>query len=95
MSDHDTPPPDFSGSGPVAYSPAASATETGAVPAGSEASLLATPGVTSVGIGRTPDGREAVVIGVEDAGVAARLPDEVASMPVLITVTGRIDALGR
>lgn len=91
MSDHDTTPPDFSGSGPVSYSPAPEESA-GRVPAATEASLLATPGVTSVGIGRTPDGRDAVVVGVEDASVTAHLPPEIAGMPVLITVTGPVEA---
>ena len=91
MSDHDTPPPDFSGSGPVSFTPAPE-DGAGRVPAASEASLLAIPGVASVGIGRTPDGRDAVVVGVEEAGVAAQLPAEIAGMPVLITVTGPVEA---
>ncbi len=95
MSDIKRPRPDFSGAGPVEYQP----TETG--PAGAveqllaseEARLLAVPGVTSVGIGFGPAGGEALTVGVVDAGVAARLPREIRGVPLVITVTGPVDAL--
>ena len=76
MSDIEKPGPDFSGSGPVEYRPAEVAPR-GALErllASEEARLLAIPGVTSVGIGFGPPGGEALVVGVVDAGVAARLP---------------------
>lgn len=95
MSDIEDPNPDFSGSGPVEYSPTAPAAG-GAlerVLASDEARLLAVPGVVSVGLGLGPAGGEALVVGVIDAGVAARLPSEVAGLPVVVTVTGPVDAL--
>jgi hypothetical protein len=95
MSDGEHPGADYSGSGPVEYRPTDDAPPTalGRVSASDEARLLAIPGVTSVGLGRGPAGGEAVVIGVLDAGVAARLPSEIAGLPVVIEVTGEVNAL--
>jgi hypothetical protein len=95
MSDSKNPGPDFSGSGPVDYRPVEAAPR-GALDrlvASEEASLLAIPGVTSVGIGHGPAGGEAIVVGVVDAGVASRLPREIKGMPLVVTVTGPVDAL--
>lgn len=95
MSDVPHPPPDFSGSGPVEYRPAPARTR-GAVPAllaRHEAQLMAIQGVTSVGLGLGPAGGEAIVVGVVDAGVAARLPKEIGRLPVVVNVTGAVDAL--
>ena len=61
--------------------------------ASAEARLLAIKGVTSVGIGLGPAGGEALVVGVVDAGVAVRLPREIDGVPVVVTVTGEVDAL--
>jgi hypothetical protein len=63
------------------------------LPASEEARLLAIPGVTSVGLGIGPAGGEAVVIGVLDAGVAVQLPSEIWGLPVVVNVTGEVDAL--
>jgi hypothetical protein len=97
MSDmHDTGP-DYSGSGPVEYRPAEAAPSgrAGQVRAREEARLLAIPGVTSVGVGFGPPGGEAITVGVVDAGVAARIPREIGGVPVVVTVTGPVDALRR
>jgi hypothetical protein len=95
MNDDEQAGTDFSGSGPVEYRPAepAPATTRGSVPASDEAKLLAIPGVTSVGLGRDPAGGEAVVVGVVDAGVASRVPRAVGGLPVVIEVTGEVNAL--
>lgn len=95
MSDTQKPGPDFSGAGPVEYNP----TET--PPGGAAEALLASdgprllaiPGVVSVGIGTGRPGEEALVVGVVDAGVAARLPQEINGVPLVVTVTGPVDAL--
>jgi hypothetical protein len=95
MSDIEKSGTDFSGSGPVEYRPAEvePGTAVGRLPASEEARLLAIPGVTSVGLGIGPPGGEAVVIGVLDAGVAAQLPSEIGGLPVVVNVTGEVDAL--
>jgi hypothetical protein len=97
MSDIQNPGPDFSGAGPVEYRPALATPGTGLddVRARAEARLLAIPGVTFVGIGHGPAGGQALAVGVLDASVAARLPREVDGVPVLVTVTGPVDALRR
>ena len=97
MSEIENPGPDFTGSGPVEYRPAEAAPLEGVarVQAREEARLLAIPGVTSVGIGFGPAGGEALAVGVVDAGVAARLPREINGVPLVITVTGPVDALRR
>ncbi|MNV32975.1 hypothetical protein D3C71_1243280 [compost metagenome] len=94
MSDTQTPGPDFTGAGPVEYSPAeARASGTvGELLASEEARLLATPGVVSVGVSTGRPGEEALAVGVVDAGVAARLPREINGVPLVITVTGPVDA---
>jgi len=89
------PTPDYSGSGPVIYSPS------GVAPAGAVAEVLAAaepwlmsiPGVTSVGLGNGPTGGEAVVVGVTDAGVAGQLPPTIKGVPVVVTITGEVEAL--
>lgn len=85
---------DFSGSGPVNYSPAEVAPQSvrERLLATAAARLLAVPGVSSVGIGFGPAGGEALAVGVVDAGVVADLPTEVEGLPVVITVTGKIKA---
>lgn len=95
MSDIEKPGTDFSGSGPVEYRPAAVAPHEAIerLLASEEARLLAVPGVTSVGIGHGPAGGEALVVGVVDAGVAARLPDAIGDVPVVVEVTGEVSAL--
>ena len=95
MNDGEQAGPDFSGSGPVEYRPTEPAPPTprASVTASEEATLLAIPGVTSVGLGRDAAGGEAVVVGVVDAGVAARVPREIWGVPVVIEVTGEVNAL--
>jgi hypothetical protein len=96
MSDiEDDSGPDYSGSGPVEYQPAEAAPR-GAIEqvlASEQARLMGVPGVVSVGIGYGPAGGEALTVGVVDAGVAARLPGEIKGVPLIITVTGPVDAL--
>jgi hypothetical protein len=95
MGDDSQPPKvDFSGSGPVEYRPADDGSTGRAqdVLAAHEAELLAMRGVVSVGVGFGPAGREALLVGVVDAGVAARLPAEMDGVPVIVTVTGEVDA---
>jgi hypothetical protein len=97
MIDMQNPGPDYSGAGPVEYRPAEAA-PLGALEqlrSREEARLLAIPGVTSVGIGLGAAGGEALVVGVVDAGVAARLPREIAGVAVVVTVTGPVDAQQR
>lgn len=95
MSDAEHPGTDFSGSGPVEYRPTEGAPPTalGQVLASEEARLLSIPGVTSVGLGHGPAGGDAIVIGVVNPGVAARLPSEIAGLPVVVEVTGEVNAL--
>lgn len=95
MSDTDGQGPDFSGSGPVEYRPSTSAPRGNveAALAREEARLLAIPGVVAVGRGSGPIGREILTVSVTDAGVAALVPREIDGIPIVITVTGPIDAL--
>ena len=97
MSDIQNPPPDFTGSGAIEYRPAAAPSRSrgalGVLLAGQEAQLMAIQGVISVGIGLGPGGDEAIVVGVVDAGVAVRLPKEIGRVPVVVNVTGTVDAL--
>ncbi|MFV0383532.1 hypothetical protein [Paracoccus sp. (in: a-proteobacteria)] len=96
MGDHiSNPGPDFSGSGPVDYVPTGTVTaETGnPLPEAAEAQLLSLPGVVSVGVGYGPAGGAALVVGVVDAGVAARLPQQIGGLSVITTVIGEVDAL--
>jgi hypothetical protein len=97
MSDIQNPGPDFAGAGAVEYRPADTAPrgELERLLAREGARLLADPGVTSVGIGHGPAGGEALAVGVVDAGVAARLPRDIEGVPVVVTVTGPVDALRR
>jgi hypothetical protein len=94
MSDIDQSGPDFSGAGPVDYRPAEVApTEIRRLLASEEAALFAIPGVTSVGLGFGPAGGEAIVVGVVDAGVASQLPAEIGDVPLVVEITGEVDAL--
>lgn len=97
MGDIQNPGPDFSGAGPVEYNPAEAAPRRPVeqVVARESARLLAIPGVTSVGIGHGPAGGEAISIGVVDAGVAVNLPYEIDGVPVVVTVTGEVEAQPR
>jgi len=97
MSDTQKPGPDFSGAGPVSYTPAQSAGGGGTAAeqalASGEARLLGIAGVVSVGIGLGSPGSNVLTVGVTDAGVAARLPREIDGVPIEVTVTGPVDAL--
>ena len=86
---------DFSSSGPVEYRPV-EATPSGVAEqalASQESYLLAIAGVTSVGLCLSTPGRQAIMVGVVDAGVETQLPREINGVPVLVTVTGPVDAL--
>jgi hypothetical protein len=97
MTDKPHPKPDFSGSGPVEYNPipATPASRLASLLAREEASLLAIEGVTSVGIGHGPPGGETLVVGVVDASVGARLPKTIEDLPLIVKVTGPVDALSK
>jgi hypothetical protein len=94
MSDIENPGPNLSGAGPVEYRPAETEPRTPLerLLASERARLLAIPGVTSVGIGLGPVVGEALVVGVVDAGVGARLPRAIRGTPLVVTVTGPVDA---
>ncbi len=59
-----------------------------------ESRLLSLPGVISVGIGRAPDGRTVIIIGVEDkASVESpNLPKQLEGYPVRVDVIGPVRA---
>lgn len=94
MCDTPDPMPDFSASGPVEYRPAKAAPGQAIeeILASEEARLLSVPGTVSVGIGLGPAGGQAIMVGVVDAGVAADLPSEIGGVPLIVTVTGEVDA---
>jgi hypothetical protein len=56
--------------------------------------FLALPGVVSVGIGRDPDGREMIVIGLDRARAEtqARLPTEIEGYRVRTDIIGTVRA---
>ncbi|MCO4098373.1 MAG: hypothetical protein HEQ38_03030 [Gemmatimonas sp.] len=87
--------PDFADSGPVEYRPAESVPRSTIerVLANESSRLLAIPGVTSVGIAFGPPGRDAIAVGIIDRGVASRVPTEIEGVPVVVEVTGIVDAL--
>ena len=58
-----------------------------------EARLLAVDGVEGVAVGRDQIGRDAVLVFVRDGSVVSRLPREIEGFPVVVEVTGVIDAL--
>lgn len=95
MNDTQNAGPDFSGAGPVEYNPAEARTggTLEQLLASEEARLLAIPGVVSVGIGTGRPGEQALTVGVLDAGVTALLPREIKGVPLVVTVTGPVDAL--
>ena len=89
--------PDFSSSGHVEYKPA-EATPVGVAEralASQEKNLLAIGGVTSVGLCPSPHGGQAIMVGVVDAGIESKLPRAIQGIPVLVTVTGPVDAFSR
>lgn len=62
------------------------------VKADNEASLMATPGVVSVGIGRDDAGQNVIVVGVEHASeqMRAAIPQQLDGYPVKMQAMGRI-----
>jgi hypothetical protein len=58
-----------------------------------EARLLAVDGVKGVGIGRNQIGQDALVIYIVDQSVSDRLPRTIEKFPVVLQVTGEIEAL--
>lgn len=97
MSEQEKPGPDYSGSGPVEFHPASPDQGVQGVSiqellASEEAGLLSIPGVVSVGIAFSGPIGHALAVGVTDAEVAARLPKEIRGVPLIISVTGEIDA---
>jgi hypothetical protein len=59
-----------------------------------ERSLMATEGVTGVGIGRTPTGDDAILVYLRHAATRKALPSTLEGYPVIVEVTGDIDAYG-
>ncbi len=55
--------------------------------------LLGVGGVAGYGVGRTPDGREAIVVYLTDTAARAALPESLDGLPVLAVVTGPVQAL--
>lgn len=57
--------------------------------------LMRSPGVMSVGVGQTPDGRAAIVVGTDrlSAEAEAALPESLEGVPVVRHVIGRPEAL--
>ena len=60
-----------------------------------EAQLLATPGVRGMGEGRDALGNPAWIVYVVGKGIAASLPKAIGGKPVLVEVSGDIDAQPR
>lgn len=94
MSEEGKPGPDYSGSGAVEYNPASAEARSPieALLASEEPRLLSIPGVVSVGVAAGGAGGQVLLVGVTDAEVAARLPREIQGVPLIISVTGEIDA---
>jgi hypothetical protein len=59
-----------------------------------EASLLALPGVVSVGIGRAADGTSAIIVGLEAShpNIEPQIPQSLEDYPVIVQVVGPIKA---
>ena len=57
-----------------------------------EAELLSKPGVEGVGLGRSDDGAEAIIVYVSTADAASSLPSSFAGMPIVIQHSGPITA---
>lgn len=57
--------------------------------------LMALSGVLAVGIGRTPEGRDAIIVSVRrgDRETASRVPSQLEGHPVVIELTGEIRGL--
>lgn len=65
------------------------------VKAAHEARLLALPGVVSVGLGRSPEGEDVIVVCLDRARprTLAALPETLAGYPVRIEITGPVKPL--
>ena len=59
-----------------------------------EAQLMALPGVVSVGVGRAPDGKPAIIVGLRsaDPAVVQQVPNEIKGYPVIVQTVGTIKA---
>lgn len=57
--------------------------------------LMALSGVLAVGIGRTSDGKDAIMVSVrrDDPGAASRVPSTLEGHPVVVQLTGEIRGL--
>lgn len=57
--------------------------------------LMALTGVLAVGIGRTPEGRDAIIVSVRrgDQETASRVPSQLEGHPVVVQLTGEIRGL--
>lgn len=80
----------FSGGGAVAYDPGPDPDD--AQRRLAETTLRAIDGVTGVGLGNGVAGDPAWIAYVTDRQVAGQLPQIVAGLPVVVEVTGIIDA---
>jgi len=58
------------------------------------ANLLAMPGVVSVGIGRTADGQNAIIVGLDRwrPKTIRKLPKRLEGYPVRVDIIGRVKA---
>jgi hypothetical protein len=86
MSNADVP---FGDSGPVAYNPDISISS---ARSNAESRLLVMPGVHGVGEGRDATGKAAWIAYVNSRAAAAMLPKTIDGRPVIVEVTGSIDA---
>ncbi len=59
-----------------------------------EARLMSLPGVVSVGIGLAPDGRPAVMVGLDKSRpeVQGQIPSQLEGHPVIVQILGTIKA---
>jgi hypothetical protein len=86
MSNGDVP---FGDSGPVAYDPDVPVSS---ARSSAEGRLLVMPGVHGVGEGRDATGNPAWIAYVDNRAAAATLPKMIDGRPVVVEVTGNIDA---
>lgn len=59
-----------------------------------ERSLMAIDGVTGVAVGRTPTGDDAIVVYLRHRAAGQAVPATLDGHPVIVRVTGEIDAYG-
>lgn len=59
-----------------------------------ESRLMSLPGVVSVGIGRDPQGKPAVIVGLDSprSDTQARIPTQLDGYPLLIQILGPLKA---